>query len=50
MRQLQDSGASEIHLNVLSNNRGAIALYKDLGFATTEEDEDGRNLEMKKTL
>jgi len=48
--QLQDGGASEVYLNVLSNNRGAIALYKDLGFAITKEDEDSRNLEMKKTL
>ena len=41
---------SEIYLNVLSNNHGAIALYNELGFSVTESSESDKHLEMKKLL
>lgn len=50
MENLRCESVDEIHLNVLSNNQGAIALYEELGFATTRRGDDDKHLEMKKQL
>ena len=48
--QLRHDGVCKIALNVLRSNKGAVSLYKQLGFIITDGGEDSHHFEMTVTI